>query len=219
MFGNGVIMEIYVHHEGKKHGPLELEEVRALLEQGDLSPETKAWVEGSTDWVSLRDVPSINRVPRTQLKDAAGGSVLEPMASVKGDLKNLKSNTASTAIELRQFLGEMRGQTPKEMLGTIAQSSLVRSITISAASIFGILLVMSFIAYGFRDNEIQNIEEDGISKGVSSSTPEDIPAATPSTTVKSNAPPDILGLNQTKKGKPKETNPFDTKGDLLNDIK
>ena len=212
-------MEIYIHHEGEKHGPLELEEVRALLEQGDLSPETKAWVDGAQDWVPLSDVPGISRVARHQPQNAVGSSTVEPMASVKGDIKNLKANTTSTTVELRQFLVEMRGQTPKEMLGTIAKSSLVRSITISAASIFGILLVMSFIAYGFRDNGIQKIKEDGIPKGVSSSTPEDIPAATASTTVKSNAPPDILGLNQTKKGEPKETNPFDTKGDLLNDIK
>ena len=217
MCGNGVIMKIYIHHKGKKHGPLELEEVRALLEQGDLSPETKAWVEGSTDWVSLRDVPGINRVARTQPKDAAGGSVLEPMASVKGDLKNLKSNTASTAIELRQFLGEMRGQTPKEMLGTIAQSNLVVSVTVSAVCICFLLFTFTAIAYGLRVvNPVEPKNEETVK----------VPAVNPpglaTNAVASGSPAgtnDVLGINESKKGEPKETNPFNTKGDLLNDIK
>lgn len=208
-------MKIYVHHEGDKLGPLEVEEIRALLEQGKLSPGTDAWVDGSEDWIPLADVPGLKRVVKAQAKKAsAAHQGVEPMASVKGDLKNLKSNTAATAGELRQFLNEMRGQTPKEMLGTIAQSDLVRSVTISAASICGLLLAMSVIAYGFRDEEAASPKKKDADKPpAKAATPN--PATPPPATAQPGTPPDPIGVNQEKKGTPKESNPFDTKGDLL----
>ena len=213
-------MKIHVHHEGEKLGPLEVEEVRALLEQGKLSPGTHAWVEGSEDWIPLADVPGLKRVVKAQVKKAAGASPgVEPMASVKGDLKNLKSNTSATAGELRQFLSEMRGQTPKEMLGTIAQSDLVRSVTISAASICGLLLAMSVIAYGIRDEEAANPKKKDADKPPAKATAPNNSATSPPATAQPVTPPDPLGVNQEKKGTPKESNPFDTKGGLLDDIK
>ena len=202
-------MKIHVHHEGEKIGPLEVEEVRALLEQGRLSTDTDAWIEGSEDWVPLADIPGLKRVVRAQAKKAAAGPGVEPMASVKGDLKNLKTNTTATAGELRQFLNEMRGLTPKEMLGTIAQSDLVRSITLSAASICGLLLAMTVLAYGFRD------EEAAAPKEKEAANPPAKVATPAPATAQPATPPDPLGVNQKKKGKLKESNPFDTKGDLL----
>jgi len=210
-------MKVYVHHEGDKLGPLAVEEVRALLEQGKLSPDTDAWVDGSEDWIPLADVPGLKRVVKAQAKKVSSDrQSVEPMASVKGDLKNLKSNTSATAGELRQFLNEMRGQTPKEMLGTIAQSDLVRSVTISAASICGLLLAMSVIAYGIRDEEAANPKKKDADKSpAKAATPN--PATPPPATAQPGTPPDPLGVNQEKKGTPKESNPFDTEGDLLKD--
>ena len=37
-------MKIHVHHEGEEIGPLDVEEGRALLEEGKLRPDTAAWV-------------------------------------------------------------------------------------------------------------------------------------------------------------------------------
>ena len=151
-----------------------------------------------------------------QAGQSDGGHPVEPMASVKGDLKNLKANSAVTAGELRQFLSEMRGQTPKEMLGSIAQSSLVRSVAISTACICFLLLALSGIAYGVR---VMN--PDAPSKEKAAVVPVNQPA--PATNAIAAGSPtgtnDVLGINQSKQGKPKEKNPFDTKGDLLDDIK
>ena len=209
-------MKIHVHHEGVEIGPLDVEEVRALLEEGKLKPDTDAWVEGTADWVTLAEITALKpSLGAKGVKSGAGHSV-KPMASVKGDLKNLKANSAVTAGELRQFLSEMRGQTPKEMLGSIAQSSLVRSVTLSAVAIFALLLAVSTIVYGVR---VMNPEEP--KKKETAETPLNKPdpatnaiiAGTPTGTN------DVLGINQAKQGKPKETNPFDTKGNLLDDIK
>lgn len=211
-------MKIYIHHEGKKLGPLELEEVRVLLGKGELSSETKAWVDGAADWVPLMDIPGINRGGHAQLNQAAGGSVVESMASVKGDLKNLKANTAATAVELRQFLGEMRGQTPKEMLGNIAQSNLAVSVTVSAVCICFLLITFTAIAYGFRVvNPVERKKKENLVVVPANNPP--TPAHNNVVSGSSAGTNDVLRINESKKGKPKETNPFDTKGDLFNDIK
>ena len=209
-------MKIHVHHEGEKLGPLAVDEVRALLAEGKLDVDANAWVEGTEDWVPLAEILVLKPSLGTQSGKSDGGHPVDPMASVKGDLKNLKANSAATAGELRQFLSEMRGQTPKEMLGSIAQSSLVRSVTLSAVAIFALLLAVSTIVYAVRDKnpeEIKKKETAETSPNKTGSATNAIVAGTPTGTN------DVLGINQSKPGKPKEMNPFDTKGDLLDDIK
>ena len=209
-------MKIHVHHEGKEIGPLDVEEVRALLEEGKLKPDTDAWVEGTADWVPLAEITALKpSLGAKGVKSGAGHSV-KPMASVKGDLKNLKANSAVTAGELRQFLSEMRGQTPKEMLGSIAQSSLVRSVAISTACICFLLLALSGIAYGVR---VMNPEEPKKKETTETPANKPDPATNAIVAGATTGTNDVLGINQSKQGKPKETNPFDTKGDLLDDIK
>ena len=208
-------MKIHVHHEGEKLGPLTVEEVRALLEEGKISPETDAWVEGTEDWVPILDI-SVLKPAVASATAGSGGHSVEAMASMKGDLKQLKANTSATAGELQAFMSEMRGQTPREMLGTIAQSSLVRSVTLSAACFCGLLLALSAIAYGVRDAEQEKPGQEDAAEQPANKPP------APGTNTVVGAPTtgtnDVLGINQTKKGKPTDTNPFDTKGDLL-DIK
>jgi len=117
---------------------------------------------------------------------------------------------------LRLFLSEMRGQTPKEMLGSIAQSSLVRSVTVSAVAIFALLLAASTIVYGVR---VMNPEEPKKKKTAETPANNPDPATNAIVAGTTSGTNDVLGINQSKQGKPKETNPFDTKGDLLDDIK
>jgi hypothetical protein len=209
-------MKIHVHHEGAELGPLDVEEVRALLAEGKLNPDTDAWVEGTEDWVPLSTISVLKPSLGARAGKSGSGHSVEQMASVKGDFKNLKANSAVTAGELRQFLAEMRGQTPKEMLGSIAQSSLVRSVAISTACICSLLLALTVIAYGVRV-----LDSDDSGKEKTAVTPGNIPS--PATNVIVAGPSvgtnDVLGINQSKQGKPKEKNPFDTKGDLLDDIK
>jgi len=208
-------MKIHVHHDGEKLGPLSVEEVRALLADGKISPETDAWVEGTEDWVPLADI-SVLKPAVAEAKAAEGGHTVEPMASVKGDFKQLKANSAATAGELREFMAEMRGQTPREMLGTIAQSSLVRSVTLSAVCVCALLLALSGIAYGVRDAAPEKPAEKDAAEQPANQPPTKGTNAAAAPVAGTN---DVLRINQTKNGKPKETNPFDTKGDLLDEIK
>ena len=135
------------------------------------------------------------------------------MASMSRDFKNIKRNSASTADELRGFMREMRGKSPAEMLGAIAQSTLIRSLVIATASLAVLMLVLTVVPF--------LMAEKPASKVVGPANP-DSPAETelnPAKVKPEVKPLDVLGVVQEKKGKPKEVNPFENKEDPLGEIK
>jgi hypothetical protein len=76
-----------------------------------------------------------------------------PATSGRGvarDLARARESGAASVAELKSFLESMRGKNPREMLGRVAQSGLVRS-TIAATILVGILLVVfTFLPYGWE---------------------------------------------------------------------
>ena len=54
----------------------------------------------------------------------------ESMASTKADLRELKTNSSATVQELQEFLSQLRGKSPQEMLGVVASSQLFRASTL-----------------------------------------------------------------------------------------
>ena len=51
-----------------------------------------------------------------------------PMASPKEDLKRISKNSEAVVGELREFLSTLKGKSPKEMMGSVADSSLFMSL-------------------------------------------------------------------------------------------
>ena len=204
-------MNIYVVIEGEQRGPLSSDEVRELLESGKLKPDDPALLEGEKQW------STVARMARLPAKGAVAaeprGAGVQPMASMSRDFKTIKRNSAATADELRGFMREMRGKSPAEMLGAIAQSTLVRSLVIATASL-GILMLVLTVA-PFLMAEKPDPKVAGPPKP-------DSPAETklnPAKVKPEIKPPDVLGVGQKKKGKPKEVNPFENKEDPLGEIK
>lgn len=68
-----------------------------------------------------------------------------PEAPTSG-LKRLKRDTAATASELREFLAQVRGKSPQEVMGTVAGNSLIKS-TLFAAIATALLLLLSSTAF------------------------------------------------------------------------
>lgn len=66
-------------------------------------------------------------------------------SNVGGEFRNLKTNGSATLQELRQFLEQMRGKSPREMLGALAESGLVRA-TIQAT--IGCIALMALFTAG-----------------------------------------------------------------------
>jgi hypothetical protein len=44
---------------GERRGPVGLEEVRELVLEGSLEPESWVWADGMQDWMHVKDVPAL----------------------------------------------------------------------------------------------------------------------------------------------------------------
>ena len=71
-----------------------------------------------------------------------------------------KSSTAS-AEELREFLRRMRGRSPQEMLGVVAQSGLVRS-TIASIVIFALILAACTVGPYWLERHAASVVADDV---------------------------------------------------------
>ena len=143
------------------------------------------------------------------------------MASLPRDLKNLKGYSSATVDELRDFMKQMRGKSPAEMLGAIAQSTLVRSLIVSTVSIVAILFTLTAASYFFADKEtLKAPVKSTYQKLLEPNGKQDTPKS-PGNPISMPAvnPPDVLGVNSEKTGKPAEVNPFDNNDDPLNGLK
>lgn len=45
----------YYHQNNQKIGPISFEELKELIEKGELSGSSLVWKTGTKDWVSVRD--------------------------------------------------------------------------------------------------------------------------------------------------------------------
>ncbi|MBC8874400.1 MAG: hypothetical protein H8E44_33610 [Planctomycetes bacterium] len=152
---------------------------------------------------------------------------------VARDFNRLKSDGAATVSELREFLGQMHGRSPQEVIGMVAKSGLTRSI-ILATFLFVILLVAcTIIPYVWKDR-------DGSTAGPAAgqtdtakapaakpdeSKPDEQPAEAVATTAKDKSVSDELdpdraidamGIGETRTADP-DKNPMEDKLDKLLD--
>jgi len=75
-----------------------------------------------------------------------------PVAGIAKDLRRLKTEGAASAAELRQFIGQLQGRSPQEVMGAVAQSNLVRSIVLATFGCAALLVVLTVIPYALRDS-------------------------------------------------------------------
>lgn len=81
-----------------------------------------------------------------------------PMSSVGRDVRAVQANSAATARELRDFLSQMKGKSPKEMLGVVAQSNLFKSAISATVFMVAVILVFTVIPFGL--NQWSGNEQD-----------------------------------------------------------
>ena len=138
------------------------------------------------------------------------------MASTKADLRELKTNSSATVQELQEFLRELRGKSPQEMLGVVASSQLFRATILSIILVTGAIFALTAFPY-FLGEEPAPAPEP-----VAEAAPE-APSPSPPVTgpkVPPEAPDPIapLGVNEQLPAPP-NTNPLEDKGeDFLKDL-
>ena len=79
--------------------------------------------------------------------------IVKPIASPKRDIKQLGKNSKAVVGELREFLASLKGKSPKEMMGAVAESSLARSLLISTVVMTVLVFSFSAIPYYFKQKE------------------------------------------------------------------
>ena len=79
--------------------------------------------------------------------------IVKPIASPKRDIKQLGKNSKAVVGELREFLANLKGKSPKEMMGAVAESSLVQSLLISTVVMMTLVFSFSAIPHYFKQKE------------------------------------------------------------------
>jgi len=68
----------------------------------------------------------------------------EPGRGLQGDLSRAKEGSLASAAELREFVKHLRGKSPQEVLGAVANSGLIQGVALSTVGT--IILMVAFTA-------------------------------------------------------------------------
>ena len=156
----------------------------------------------------------------------------QPSGKIAGDFRRLKSDGAATVAELREFLGQMRGRNPKEVLGTVAESGLTRSILVATLGFAVLLAALTVVPYYLSDRDgpasgpagkqsaagAQDPAQGGQPEAAGGPALEPAGADKPSGAAKPGGEKviDALGIGETKTAEP-DKNPLENRLDHLLD--
>ena len=150
----------------------------------------------------------------------------QPAASgALNKMQRLQGHSSATVGELREFLGQLKGRSPQEVMGIVAQSSLFQGISTATIGCAVLLAVCTVVPYVLSDGAIETATTTVLAGTVS--TPSAIvepPAAetTAAAEVSTTGEPDLqraadaMGIGESSPADPNK-NPLDSKLDKLLD--
>jgi len=148
------------------------------------------------------------------------------LASTKADLRELKINSTATVQELQQFLRELRGKSPQEMLGVVASSQLIRATILAVVLVTVAIFALTAFPYFFGEQSAAEFEPTALASAAPAaptpavSTPATEADTKPSTLETPETPGHLapLDVNEKLPAAP-NTNPLEDKGeDFLKDL-
>ncbi len=153
----------------------------------------------------------------------------QPVMGGFSDVKRVKQSGAASVAELREFLGKLKGRSPQEVMGIVAQSSLVKGITTATIGCVVLLLAFTVLPYLWYGGPASAGTPDTATASVAVAAPAtDTDTAPPEVTPETNATADTpgeadlaraakaMGIDKTSEADP-DKNPLDTKLDSLLD--
>lgn len=157
---------------------------------------------------------------------------LTPRRGLAGDFRRLRSEGGATAAELNDFIRQLRGRRPHEVLGMVAQSGLMQATLVATIGCIGLIALLTIGPYAW--NKLFATEPTKADKAPAAAVAGEQPAATnpvAATTAADNGQAgtpgvaaedqeilDKLGVGETKEADP-TTNPLeDQADDLLDDL-
>ena len=149
-------MQIYILKNDNEIGPLKTEEVQALVDARCIDKNQPVRLGDGTMLTAgtLKGIRLAKReVASPELGQAQGDSAVAPMGSLSRDIKGIKRNSTAVANELAQFMRQMKGKSPAEMLGAFAKSTLVRSGIVAAFILVSILILATAIPFAINNTQ------------------------------------------------------------------
>lgn len=139
------------------------------------------------------------------------------LASTAADLRELKGNSSATVQELQEFLRELKGKSPQDMLGVVSASHLARSLVLSSSLVIGSILLFTAIPFFFGGEKPPPATPPPQAMAVPVAPPTPLPPATPPADPKPD-PLSKLGVGD-ELAAPPNKNPLENKGDdFLKDL-
>ena len=115
------------------------------------------------------------------------------------DVGQIKRHGGASAAELADFLKQLRGRRPNEVLGLVAQSGLLRATALATAGTVALLAVLTIVPYF--------LEKAAPEKAAQSSAEEENAAATADRPLNETAAANSAPATTAAAGAPQETEP------------
>lgn len=130
------------------------------------------------------------------------------MASTKADFRELRANSSATVKELQEFLRELKGRSPQEMLGVVASSQLFRAIIVSTILVAITIVALTAAPY-YLDEKPEEVEPIAAQPAPTPEPTSAKPAQAPAPTkTPDDKAPKTLGVNEVLTAPPNE-NPLE----------
>lgn len=140
------------------------------------------------------------------------------------DVRRLVQDGSASVSEVRDFIRQMRGKSPQEVLGSVAQSNLTSGVVLATVLTVGFMAAFTVGPYVLASRAPKKSPKPAVAEAAkqpAESKPDAAASASPATAEKTpdQKVQDALGVSEVKESDPKR-NPLEDKADdLLKDIK
>jgi len=94
----------------------------------------------------------------------------QPRGAFK-DVKRLQADGAASAEELREFLGQLKGKSPQEMLGIVAESGLVKGMVAATIGTVVVLFVFTIGPWAYAELAGESARPQTVAKPTTTENP------------------------------------------------
>jgi pyruvate/2-oxoglutarate dehydrogenase complex dihydrolipoamide acyltransferase (E2) component len=147
-------------------------------------------------------------------------SVAAPSVGTLRDIQQLRAGTAVSIAELRDFLAQLKGRRPQEVIGIVSASLLVQSLSLASLLVVAVLVIFTlgpYLLYGPPQPKqaTQKKSPAAVASDAAVAPPSPVPAAEPAANSATPATPNlerasrVMGLDEAKPADPQK-NPLDS---------
>ncbi len=78
---------------------------------------------------------------------------ITPGKGLRGDMERLKTNSAATAEELREFVSGLKGRSPQDVLGIVSETGLFKGVVQATVGCIVLLAALTVIPWTLADDQ------------------------------------------------------------------